>query len=63
MMEKLESIPTDLTFHSWTEAMKFASDHLPHSSYRLTKRSDGTVHLVLLGRLNDDLSDAPIPFC
>ena len=30
-MEKLESIPTDLTFHSWAEAMKFASDYLPHS--------------------------------
>ena len=62
-MEKLESIPSDLTFHSWAEAMKFASDHLPHSSYRLTRRSDGTVHLVLLGRLNDDVSVAWAPFC
>ncbi len=57
-------IPTDLTFHNMDEAIKFANEYIDRcTNFRLTKRSDGMVHLVLLGNPDDDLSDVPTPFC
>ena len=55
-------IPSDLTFFNIDDAIKF-TDKFEIRNFRVTRRSDGKVHLVIFDDTAYDEPDELDPFC